>query len=59
MWNESVRILKICGKNLYVHTENIRNEVNFLMKFRCSYTENTQNESVCILRILGVNLFVY
>jgi hypothetical protein len=67
--NESVHILRIHGKNLYV-TENARNKVNILTKFRCLYTENTRNESVShtenirnesvrILRIRGMNLFVY
>ncbi len=67
--NESVRILRIRGMNLFIYweyterictyLENTRNEVNIRTKFCCSYTENTRNESVCILRIRGMNLFIY
>ncbi len=67
--NESVRILRIRGMNLFVYweyaerictySENTRNELNIRSKFCCSYTENTRKESVRILRIRGMNLFVY
>ncbi len=67
--NESVRILRIRGMNLFVYweytewictySENTRNEVNIRTKSSCSCTENTRNESVCILRICGMNLCIY
>jgi hypothetical protein len=67
--NESVRILRIRGMNLFLYweyaerictySENTRNEVNIQTKFCCSYTENMRNESVHILRIREMNLFVH
>ncbi len=57
--NEPVCLLRICGMNLFIYRENLRNEINLQTEFHCAYLLNMWNESVHILRICRMNLFVY
>ncbi len=63
--NESVRILEIFRKNLYIYREYVErgkssNKILLFVywefaEWLCSYTENMWNWSVCILRIRGMH----
>ncbi len=68
MWNASVRILRLRGKNMYymeyLEWGKYSNEISLFVYWEyaewiCLYTENTQNESVHILSIRRTGLFVY